>query len=149
MLSRAVTTRTATVRAASSRTDRSGTPLLLQAASGDCGGGEGAGNQDELDHQGEPVAGQPQLLDGGQVAQRVQGAGDDQGEYRGHGEGGEPVQRARFDGSAECDEGDQAADPESGGERVERVDAEVDRARRGCVPGRGNGHRGSQPPRPA
>ena len=56
------------------------------------------------------------------------------------------MKRTRLDGSTECDEGDQAADPESGGERVERIDAEVDRTRRGCVPSRGNGHRGSDDP---
>jgi hypothetical protein len=42
-------------------------PVLLQAPSGEGGGGEGAGNQGQLDHQAESVAAQPQLFDGGQV----------------------------------------------------------------------------------
>jgi hypothetical protein len=35
------------------------------------------------------------------------------------------VQGSRFDGSAESDEDDQTADPESGRERMECVDAEA------------------------
>ena len=36
------------------------------------------------------------------------------------------MQRVAFHGSAEYDEGDQAADPESPGERMERVDPQIE-----------------------
>ena len=56
------------------------------------------------------------------------------------------MQCARFHRSAEDDEGGQAAHPESGGERVKRVDGEVEEAGCGCMPGRGNGDRGAGHP---
>src|SRR3954449_4514046 len=101
-------------------------------------GRQGRGDQAELDEQQHAVPGEEELFDRLEVAQRVEDAGQHQDDHGGQGEGGEPADGLLVDRAAEHHEDGEAADPDPGGQDVQRHDEQVERTGRDAVPGGGD-----------